>query len=87
MEDIPIHQVIPKPIKFSLEEQEQINKEIDRFLECGTMEKFNEISEGEFISNIFFRLKKDEKIRIILNLQKFKQKLVKTRNMLRTQLF
>ena len=69
MEDIPSQKVIPKPIKFSHEEQEQINKEIDRFLECGIIEKVNEINEGEFISNIFFRPKKDGKIRIILNLK------------------
>ena len=61
IEDIPIPKVIPKPIKFSHEEQEQINKEIDRFLECGIIEKVNEINEGEFISNIFFRPKKMEK--------------------------
>ena len=61
MEDIPSQKVIPKPIKFSHEEQEQINKEIDRFLECGIIEKVNEINEGEFISNIFFRPKKMEK--------------------------
>ena len=69
MEDIPSQKVIPKPIKFSHEEQEQINKEIDSFLECGIIEKINEINEGEFISNIFFRPKKDGKIRIILNLK------------------
>ena len=69
MDDIPIQKVIPKPIKVSPVEQEQINKEINRFLERWIIEKVYETSEGELISNIFIRSKKDGKIKIILNLK------------------
>ena len=66
MEGIPIQKVIPKPIKVSLVEQEQINKEMYRFLERGIIEKVYETSEGE----IFQTFSLDGKIRIIINLKK-----------------
>ena len=69
MDDIPIQTVIPKPIQFSSEEHDKISKEIERFLECKIIEEVNEATDGEYISNIFFRPKKDGKIRIILNLK------------------
>ena len=69
MENFPLQMVIPKPITFSTEEQNQISKEIKRFLECKIIEKVNDTNEREFISNIFFRPKKDGRIRIILNLK------------------
>ena len=69
MEDMPIQMVIPKPINFTVEEQTKIDKEINRFLEHEIIEKVNETAENEYISNIFFRLKKEGKIRIILNLK------------------
>ena len=46
-----------------------IDREIDRFLHCKIIEKVNDSIEGEYISNIFFRPKKDGRIRIILNLK------------------
>ena len=69
MEDMPIQMVIPKPINFTVEEQTKIDKEINRFLEHEIIEKVNESTENEYISNIFFRPKKEGKIRIILNLK------------------
>ena len=69
MEDMPIQMVIPKPINFTVEEQTKIDKEINRFLEHKIIEKVNETTENEYISNIFFRPKKEGKIRIILNLK------------------
>ena len=60
----------PKPINVSLVEQEQINKEIYRFLGCGIIEKVYETSEGE----TFQTFSLDGKIRIIITL-KIRQKL------------
>ena len=68
-ENIPIQKTVPKPIKFSIEEEEKINLEIARFLEHEIIEKVNENGESEYISNIFFRPKKEGKIRIILDLK------------------
>ena len=61
----------PKPLQFTYEEQVLINLEIDRFLKCKIIEPISETDPDEFISNIFFRPKKDGKIRIILNLKTF----------------
>ena len=69
MENIPIQKTVPKPIKFSKEEEEKINLEIARFLEHEIIQKVNENSESEYISNIFFRPKKEGKIRIKLDLK------------------
>jgi len=45
--------------------------EIQRFLNHGIIEKANENTECEYISNIFTRQKSDGRIRIILNLKQF----------------
>ena len=71
MDEVPIQGNIPKPLKFSISEQKEIDKEIDRFLKCKIIEKVYDSTHGEYISNIFFRPKKDGKIRIILNLKNF----------------
>ena len=62
---------IPKPLKFSCEEQQKIDKEIARFLQCKIIEKVDKVEDNEFISNIFFRPKKGGRVRIILNLKSF----------------
>ena len=69
MDEIPIQKSIPKPLTFNSEEQNKIDQEISRFLQCKIIEKANDTKEGEYLSNIFFRPKKDGKIRIILNLK------------------
>lgn len=71
MEDLPKQVHIPNPIKFTSEEQLKINSEIDRLLECKIIEKVSTTENNEYISNIFFRPKKDGKVRIILNLKNF----------------
>ena len=71
MNDQPVQISEPKPLKFSYEEQVLINLEIDRFLKCKIIEPVSEIEPHEFVSNFFFRPKKDGKIRIILNLKTF----------------
>ena len=59
---------IPKPIKFSTQESANVNAQISKFLEKGIIVKsYHE--EGEFISNIFQRPKKDGSFRMILNLK------------------
>lgn len=73
IEDLPKQIHIPNPIKFTPEEQLKINSEIDRFLKCKIIEKVNTTENNEYISNIFFRPKKDGKVRIILNLKNFNQ--------------
>lgn len=68
---MPTQNFIPKPLKFSCEEQQKIDKEIARFLQCKIIEKVDKVEDNEFISNIFFRPKKDGRVRIILNLKSF----------------
>ena len=69
MNDQPVQICEPKPLKFSCKEKVLINLEIDRFLKCKFIEPVSEIEPYKFASNIFFRPKKDGKIRIILNLK------------------
>ena len=71
MENQPLQIFQPKPLKFSNVEHELIDQEINRFLKCRIIEPVNGTDQNEFISNIFFRPKKDGNIRIILNLKTF----------------
>jgi len=67
--DIPHQQKIPKPLQFSNSEIIMANECIETFLE----KKIIEVSKNdssEFISNIFFRPKKNGKVRLIINLKK-----------------
>lgn len=70
MDDLPTQNTIPKPITFSPDEQDRTDQEINRFLHCKIIEKVNDSTKGEYLPfYIFFRPKKDGKIRIILNLK------------------
>lgn len=69
----PRQNTVPKPLKFSAEEQLKINNEIDRFLQCKIIEPVFGTDENEYISNIFIRPKKDGKVRVILNLKTFNE--------------
>ena len=69
MDDLPTQNTILKPITFFPDEQDRIDQEINRFLHCKIIEKVNDSTKREYLSNIFFRPKKDGKIRIILNLK------------------
>ena len=73
LDSIPNQTSIPKPLSFSDSDQKLINAEIERFLEANIIEKIFSEDENEFISNIFFRPKKDGRIRIILNLKTFNE--------------
>ena len=63
-----VQSCIPSPICFGPGDCEKINAELQRLLSKGIIE-FAEPVEGQFISNIFFRTKKDGAIRLILNLK------------------
>ena len=62
---------VPKPLKFSDTEQFMIHAEIKGFLNTKIIEEVGTDDEDEYISNIFFRPKKDGRIRVILNLKSF----------------
>ena len=60
---------IPEPIHFTAQEREKIDIEIAKLREKGVIETSHP-SNGQFVSNIFCRPKKDGSIRLILNLKK-----------------
>ena len=57
---------IPRTINFSAQESTNVNGQISKFLEKGIIVKSSHV-EGDFISNIFLRPKKDRCFRMILN--------------------
>lgn len=73
LDNVPKQTCVPKPLSFTDTEQRMINTEIQRFLDAKIVEKVYTSDEEEYISNIFFRPKKDGKIRIILNLKTFNE--------------
>ena len=58
----------PPPIPFSCGDTEKIDREICRLLDKGIIETVTP-SEDQYLSNIFFRGKKNGEIRLILNLK------------------
>lgn len=71
----PFQQHVPNQIKFSPEEHSAISTELNRLIEIGAVEKCAH-EQGEFISNIFARVKANGKIRVILNLKPLNKFLV-----------
>ena len=72
LDNLPKQTMVPKPLTFSQAEQIQIDSEIQRFLKAKIIEEVDvNDNHDEYISNIFFRPKKDGRIRIILNLKNF----------------
>ncbi|WAR02998.1 POL-like protein, partial [Mya arenaria] len=68
----PYQTSTPKLIKFSDIENNQLQTEIYRLLDCDIIERVPFHSKpDEYVSNIFYRPKKDGKIRVILNLKHF----------------
>ena len=57
-----------RPINFNEKEKEIVNNEVQKLLDKGVIEKTQK-SEGDIISNIFIRLKKDKSYRVIINLK------------------
>ena len=58
-------------INFNVKEKEIVNNEVQKLLDKGVIEKTQK-SEGDKISNIFIRLKKDKSYRVIINLKNLK---------------
>ena len=58
----------PVPIKFPPHEKVLIDNEVEKLCKKGIIEK-TVPTKGQFVSNIFFRPKKDGSIRLILNLR------------------
>ena len=71
----PVNQIrLPRPIHFNAREQSVIDSEINSMIVQGIIAPTSNAHEpGEFISNIFFRPKKDGGIRVILNLRNFNE--------------
>ena len=63
----------PKEITFTLQEQEVIDKEIDKLLIKGVISETTHCL-GEYISTIFIRSKKDGGYRLILNLKNLNER-------------
>ena len=80
LNEIPRQKIIPKPINFTDDEKGKIEDELNRFLKIGVIEKVKDDFDNEFISNIFIRFKKDNRIRIILNLKKFNDLYIEKRH-------
>ena len=71
-DDSPTRGSQPRAIHFSDYECECINKEMNKFLQVGIVERVEHMHD-EFVSNIFIRDKKDGSHRVILNLLEFNQ--------------
>ena len=70
---------IPREINFPPSELELLEQEINKMLLQGVIEPVHNTPEnGEFISNIFSRPKKDGGLRVILNLKNFNEFVVKS---------
>jgi len=63
-------QVFPAPIKFCDIDKEKMGNQLEHMLSKGVIE-VTLPSQGQFISNVFCRPKKDGTVRIILNLKHF----------------
>ena len=65
----PVQNKIPNEIKFSKQEEILVRQELDKLLHLGVIQE-SSIQEGDWVSNIFARPKKEKnKIRILLNLK------------------
>ena len=67
----PVQFTIPITMNFSAQESANVSARISKFLEKGIVVK-SSLEEGEFISSIFLRPKKDVSFRMILNLKDLK---------------
>jgi hypothetical protein len=75
----PCQITTPRPYKFNQSEITQIQTELNTFLQVNIIEEVDSVpEEGEFISNIFYRPKPNNAIRIILNLKPFNLEYIDT---------
>jgi len=70
--DYPKQTMIPREYNFDATEFVIIDKQIEKFLQTGVIETTTHC-EGEYISKIFIRPKKDGSYRLILNLKNLNQ--------------
>lgn len=68
----PFQQTLPFPLRFTDEESNAIDLEIDKFLKKEIISEVEHVPD-EFISNIFTRKKSDGSLRVILNLNKLNE--------------
>ena len=68
----PVQFKKPKPIPLSSVETENLNIQVENFLQKGIITQSHP-EQGEFISNVFLREKKDGSYRMILNLKEMNQ--------------
>lgn len=66
--EIPFQAVIPQPIRFSESESLIVEESVKTLLDKGAIKRAHP-GNGEFVSNIFLRPKKDGSIRPIINLK------------------
>ena len=65
----PVQDRLPHEIQFNKQEAEAVQNELEKFLELGIIRK-SKINQGDFVSNLFARPKKDKnQVRLILNLK------------------
>ena len=67
-EEIPAQEFVPEEIKFNSIEKKNIDAELENMMAHGIIETCEHV-DGEYISPIFARTKKDFSLRIILNLK------------------
>lgn len=65
----PFQTFISMPIRFNESETETTDNEISDFFKKGIIEHATSDNDDDYISNIFLRLKKNGKFRVILNLK------------------
>ena len=79
-EEIPHQNNARKEISFSPQESAIISAELDKFVHTGVIERAT-YSDGQYVSNIFIRPKKDGKYRLILNLKSLNSGVTKQKSM------
>ena len=70
-DEIPKQNFRPSPIVFNEQENKLITMEVNKFLKKGIVRLVLKREKEEYFSNIFIRPKKDNTIRMILNLKNF----------------
>ena len=77
LNSIPNQAFVPTPILFNDRERDMINSEMQAFLSKHIIEEVEYSQYEQFYSNIFIRPKKDESVRVILNLKQFNENIDK----------
>lgn len=73
IDSLPHQTFVPTPILFNDHEHKLISAEVEAFLDKNIIERVNYCQNNQFYSNIFVRPKKDDTVRMILNLKQFNE--------------